>query len=67
MVKLAKQEPSPPNVTTMGRFFLFREVSPGGDVPGNLGFEEAEDTRSSFKSSLLVGYHQCQIARLISQ
>jgi hypothetical protein len=38
-----------------------------GDVPGNLGFEEAKDIRSGFKSFLLAGYHQCQIVRLISQ
>jgi hypothetical protein len=36
--KLAKQEPIPPNVTIMGRFFLFREVRPRGDVPGDLWF-----------------------------
>jgi hypothetical protein len=31
-------EPIPPTITSMGRFFLFREVNPRGDVPGNLFF-----------------------------
>jgi hypothetical protein len=31
-------EPIPPTVTSMGRLFLFREVRPRGDVPGELGF-----------------------------
>jgi hypothetical protein len=31
-------EPIPPTVTSMGRFFLFMKVWPGGDVPGDLGF-----------------------------
>jgi hypothetical protein len=34
-------EPIPPTVTSMERFFLFREVRPKGDVPGNLVFEKA--------------------------
>jgi hypothetical protein len=29
----------------MGWFFLFREVRPRGDVPGDLGFEKAKDYR----------------------
>jgi hypothetical protein len=28
----------PPTVTSMGKFFLFREVKPRGDIPGDLGF-----------------------------
>jgi hypothetical protein len=36
--KLAEQESIPPNVTMMGRFFFFREVSPMGDIPSNLEF-----------------------------
>jgi hypothetical protein len=31
-------EPIPPTITSMGRFFLFKEVRPRGDVPGDLGF-----------------------------
>jgi hypothetical protein len=31
-------EPIPPTVTSMERFFMFREVKPRGDVPGDLGF-----------------------------
>jgi hypothetical protein len=34
-------EPIPPTVTSMGRFFLFREVRPRGHVLGYLVFEKA--------------------------
>jgi hypothetical protein len=36
----------------MGRFFLFREVRPRGDVPGDLGFEEAKVKRTKVKFPL---------------
>jgi hypothetical protein len=31
-------EPIPPTITSVGMFFLFREVKSRGDVPGDLGF-----------------------------
>jgi hypothetical protein len=40
--KLGVTEPIPPTVTSMGRFFLFREVRPRGDVPSDLGFSEGK-------------------------
>jgi hypothetical protein len=50
----------------MGRFFLFREVSPGETSSVTWGFEEAKVERSK-KKFLLTGYHQGQIVRLINQ
>jgi hypothetical protein len=40
-------EPIPPTVTLMGRFFLFREVRPMGDVPDDLGFREDKGLRKA--------------------
>ena len=45
-VKLAYLEPIPPNVTSMGWFFLFREVRSRGDVPSDLGFLEGKVLRA---------------------
>jgi hypothetical protein len=33
----------------MGWFFLFREVRPMGDVPGDLGFEEAKANKTKIR------------------
>jgi hypothetical protein len=35
-------EPIPPTVTSMGRFFLFREVRPRETSPVTWGFEKAK-------------------------